>query len=171
MSDGMGIPRELAVKAAALLRRKASETSAAYHADAVAYRECADLLDPPPPPPPPQGPERESNLRIHARRELSLAGLDQPDSDYDGMLAAAVLELITTFADQGHSGYSASLLADLFGRLARYEPLTPLTYAPDEWHRHEGLGPDGGDLWQNVRDSRVFSVDGGVTHYDVGGES
>ena len=47
------------------------------------------------------------NLVEHAKEELQRAGLFEQGSDYDGMLAQAVLELIEKFAQQGHSGYSA----------------------------------------------------------------
>ena len=45
----------------------------------------------------------------------------------------------------------------------RYEPLTPLTYAEDEWNNV------GDGMWQNKRKSNVFSKDGGVTWYCLDG--
>jgi hypothetical protein len=61
-----------------------------------------------------------------------------------------VLELLSTFAEQGHSGYSAPHVAGLFGRLAARKPLTPLTGEDDEWDKIEN------DLYQNKRFSAVF---------------
>jgi len=55
-------------------------------------------------------------LMEHAKKELELAGLFAKDSDYGGMLGDAVLELIEKFAEQGHSGASAGMVSDLFGR-------------------------------------------------------
>lgn len=111
--------------------------------------------------------EEDSNLIKHAQRELELAGLTGPDSDYEGMLGEAALEIVRVFSRQGHSGASAAMVTGIVQRLMRYEPLTPLTYGPEEWYLHEGLGPDGQDVWQNIRKSSVFSYDGGRTHYDL----
>jgi hypothetical protein len=104
-----------------------------------------------------------SNLTDYATKELTLAGLFDKDSDYDGMLGTAALDIVKLFASQGHSGMSASIVTDLVGRLMRYEPLTPLTYEPDEWMNVSDMS--GSPMWQNIRKSDVFSVDGGNTHY------
>ena len=76
---------------------------------------------------------RHSNLVQHAEHELRLAGLFDKDSDYAGMLGPAILQMVRQFSDEGHSGYSASLAVNIFERVARFEPLTPLTGEPDEW--------------------------------------
>jgi len=86
-----------------------------------------------------------SNLVDYAREELG----------------TAALEIVEVFSRQGHSGGSAAIVTQIVGKLMQYEPLTPLTYAPDEWIKHAD------DLWQNRRDSRVFSTDGGKTHYSL----
>lgn len=64
-----------------------------------------------------------SNLVNHATAELKKAGLFDKDSDYDGMLGEGVLELITVFANQGHSGYSAQITRELFNKLSNFEEL------------------------------------------------
>lgn len=64
-----------------------------------------------------------SNLVNHANEQLKKAGLFDKDSDYDGELGKGVLELITLFASQGHSGYSAEMTIQLFTKLARFEEL------------------------------------------------
>lgn len=64
-----------------------------------------------------------SNLVDHANKELQKAGLFDKDSDYDGMLGEGVVELITTFANQGHSGYSAMITRELFHKLSNFEEL------------------------------------------------
>jgi hypothetical protein len=95
----------------------------------------------------------ESNLVAYARRELTRQGWLNFDDDggmYDGMLGEAVLELMRTFAAQGHTGMSAPMVTNLFDRLARFEPLSPLTGEPDEWTE---VGPG---AWQNNRCSHVF---------------
>ena len=62
-------------------------------------------------------------LTEFAEAELRRVGLFDEDSDYNGMLGEAVMELIRTFAKQGHSGCSAGITADLFNRVVRYKPL------------------------------------------------
>lgn len=63
------------------------------------------------------------SLIEHANKELTKAGLFDKDSDYNGELGNGVLELMTVFANQGHSGYSAMLTRDLFHRLSNFEEL------------------------------------------------
>lgn len=99
-----------------------------------------------------------SNLVNHAEYELKQAGLYEPDSDYEGALAEGVVELVEVFSKQGHSGASAALSIDLLTRLLRFEPLTPLSNNPLEWIE-VGYG-----LWQNSRDGKAFSNDGGKTY-------
>lgn len=101
----------------------------------------------------------------HAKKELELAGLNDEDSDYGGMLADAVQELIDVFAEQGHSGFSAMMCIELFTKLAKQENLTPLTSDPDEWNDVSEMS--GQPFWQNKRNSSNFSTDGGKTWYDI----
>jgi hypothetical protein len=102
-----------------------------------------------------------SNLLDHARAELKRAGLFDKDADYNGKLGKAVLSLIRCFAGQNHSGASAKLALDVFDRLVRFEPLTPLTSDPAEWM--DVSEPCGRPLWQSTRWPAVFSEDGGKT--------
>jgi hypothetical protein len=108
----------------------------------------------------------EESLAAHAERELKLAGLFDKDSDYEGMLGEAVLELMEVFAKQGHSGFSAMLAMDLFGRLAKFEALTELTDNPEEWNDISEY-QDGEPGWQSVRSPSCFSKDGGKTYYNL----
>jgi len=107
--------------------------------------------------------EEESNLVAHARNEMRRAGLHLEDSDYDGMLYDAVLDLIKVFSGQGHSGYSAMLTVSLFTTLASFEPLGPITDDPSEW-MDVAEYTSGHQLWQNRRRSSAFSTDGGKTY-------
>lgn len=91
-----------------------------------------------------------SNLQKHAETELRIAGLFDKDSDYGGMLGKAVMELIKVFAEQGHSGTSASMVSNLFNKLSRFKPLTPLTFKDDEWSEYSN------GKYQNIRNSAVF---------------
>ena len=101
----------------------------------------------------------------YAREELTRAGMFDADSDYNGEAGKAVMELVEVFAKQGHSGASAWLVRNLFEKVTSYEPLTPLSSDPDEWHDvSEGAGRP---MWQSKRKPTVFSNDGGQTWYDI----
>jgi hypothetical protein len=90
----------------------------------------------------------------HAMEELTRAGLFDKDSDYGGMMGEAVMKMIRVFAEEGHSGFSANMAVNIFSKLAKYEPLTPLTGEDDEWVDH------GGGYFQNKRCSHVFKENG-----------
>ena len=106
--------------------------------------------------PPPR--PTESNIARHAWDELDRAGLFTADGDfYGGMLGRAVLELVEVFAAQGHSGMSAGIVTDMFGKLARFKALSDLTSDPSEWIE---VGPG---VWQSRRQADAFSRDGGKT--------
>ena len=109
-----------------------------------------------------------SNLVLHASQEMRRVGLYDVDADYGGMIPDAVMALITTFADQGHSGASASIVTQLFTELAQFKPLGPLTNDPDEWMKVDP-GIDEG-TWQNRRQPEAFSEDGGKTYYLLGNQ-
>lgn len=105
----------------------------------------------------------ESNLVLHARRELEAAGFFKPDSDYDGALGPAVMELVEVFSRQGHSGFSAGQVRGLFNLVAAFKPVGPLTGDDSEWIEID----DDEGLYQNVRCSRVFKDSTGA--YDIEG--
>lgn len=111
--------------------------------------------------------EEESNLVIRARDELKRAGLYDKDSDYNGMLAHAVLDLLKKFSSQQHSGMSAVMTAELFRKLVNWETLTPLTSNPEEWEKVTGDGDGQKDMWQNKRNPKYFSFDRGKTYWNV----
>lgn len=92
----------------------------------------------------------KSELEHFAEDELRRAGFFDADSDYGGMMGPAVMKMLRQFSAEGHSGFSASIAIHLFEKLARFEPITPLTGADDEWTQVD----DG--IWQNKRCSRVF---------------
>lgn len=110
-----------------------------------------------------------SNLVKHAEFELRRAGLLDADSDYDGMLGRAVLDLVRVFAAEGHSGASAHLTLNIFDKVARFKTLTPVTSDPSEWMEVGKDRSPGGErtVWQNTRESSCFSTDGGKTYYDI----
>ncbi len=104
------------------------------------------------------------SIEAFAHKELTRAGLFGEDSDYGGMLGEAVMKLVRVFADEGHSGMSAGMAISIFEKVARYEPLTPLTGEPDEWNE---VVP--GEMWQNNRCAHVFKDSLKGPAYDADG--
>ena len=95
-----------------------------------------------------------SNLYSHAMREFRAAGwTDENGNFHDEMQKAIcdhVLKLLDVFADEGHSGSSAPYAIDLFSKLAKFEPVAPLTGEDWEWEEVS----DG--VFQNKRCSHIF---------------
>jgi len=119
-----------------------------------------------------------SNLIDHANRELDLLGWPQltreqmrgkfpiqSDDDYDRMLRKAILQLVTDFAGQNHSGHSAAMVISITHKLLQFQNLSPITDNPDEWIQQRELV--GFEVWQNRRNSTLFSSDGGKTYYGL----
>lgn len=102
-----------------------------------------------------------SDLVEHARRELELCGQTAEDPGY----AASIVAAVAAFASYGHSGGSASIAIDQLTALLRFQHLSPLTDDPAEWL--DRSAESGVPMWQNARNSAVFSEDGGRTYYDV----
>jgi hypothetical protein len=100
-----------------------------------------------------------SNLVNHAKRELALIG--HAEDEMQAAMNAHIIRMVETFADEGHSGFSASYAVAALEKLLRFEPLTPLTGSDDEWMEV------GDGLFQNVRCSHVFKEDGNA--YDIAG--
>lgn len=110
----------------------------------------------------------------HSTEELKRAGLFDKDSDYNGMIGNAVLELMKTFASQGHSGFSASWVTELFSKLSKYETLTPLTEDETEWMDVREMGIDTDvTLFQNRRNTAAFATNpkDKATWYHVDGKA
>jgi hypothetical protein len=106
------------------------------------------------------------SLVDHARRELELSGATTEDP----ALAESLVKAVEAFAAYGHSGGSAEWARTTLALLLAFEPLSPITTDPAEWIDQTeacGGGIDGKRTWQNVRNSRALSHDGGRTHYFV----
>lgn len=99
--------------------------------------------------------DTESPLVVHARRELALIGEDE-------WVTEGLCKVVTAFTAMGHSGFSAAHCAAHLDKLLRYQPLSPLTDDPAEWEDRTDIS--GSPLWQNIRDSRAMSKDGGKTY-------
>ena len=98
-----------------------------------------------------------SNYRTHALSEFRATGWMKEDGTFEDemqeQMCNGILKMLDIFADEGHSGFSAAYAIDLFKKIARFEPLGPLTGADDEWFQH-----DYGDglTYQNKRMGSVF---------------
>ena len=95
-----------------------------------------------------------SNYKTHAFNEFRAAGwLDENDNYCDEMQEAICKQMITlldVFSEAGHSGSSAPYAIDLFSKLAKFEPVAPLTGEDWEWNEV------GDGVFQNKRCSHVF---------------
>lgn len=102
----------------------------------------------------------------HAKREFLALGYKPIDQEEDGpnkWIQEAALALLEVHAKQGHSGFSNEFAVDYFSKLAKFEPLCPLSGDDSEW---SDCGD--GDTWQNIRCSHVFKNKKGVA-YDIDG--
>ena len=120
-----------------------------------------------------------------ARRELDI--LEKACKSKDGLemqkeVTKDILELLDVFEKQGHSGFSASYVVNLFKDLVNYKPLSPLTGEDDEWADAISFGPDDPPAQLNKRchglfrknydnstarymDDIIFSDNGGITWF------
>jgi hypothetical protein len=105
-----------------------------------------------------------SNLEDYAKRELALLRRpgDEPDEMQDA-IEANILKMVAMFAYEGHSGSSASYTISILEKILRFEPVTPLTGADDEWNE---IDPD---CFQNNRCGRVFKDSKDGQAYDSQG--
>lgn len=82
--------------------------------------------------------------------EQEMGRLEWKEDKYNKLLFDCVLELVKTFARQDHSGFSAQVTLQLFERVARFLPLSPMTGEDWEWVEYAE------DKFQNRRDGLVF---------------
>ena len=121
----------------------------------------------------------DSGIIQYALREFVYVGymdencnfIDDEFQDGNGIgmqeyMCMNVLELLEKMSEQGHSGFSASILIHLFDKLSRFLPLTPLTGSDDEWM--EITEEDGEKLFQNRRCPHIFKK--GDRAYDIDGK-
>jgi len=112
----------------------------------------------------------KSNLIDHANRELTLAGYPELTREYkrgnaefdvNMEIRKDIMELVTMFAKQHHSGASAGYVTRVLTDLLQYKPISPLTDNPEEWNEV------GEGFWQCKREPSCFSTDGGKTYYTL----
>lgn len=99
------------------------------------------------------------SLESHALAEFRAAGwMDQNGKYSDEMqesICKDMLELLSVFSSQGHSGSSAPYLLQYFEKLARFEPIVPLT--GEDWEWSDVSHMSGSEkVYQNKRCSRIF---------------
>ena len=93
------------------------------------------------------------DLATYAKSELKRTG----DWESDPAWCQSIVAAAAAFSSYGHSGGSAAAGIAALNRLLQFQPLGPLTSDPGEWVQVAE------DMWQNVRDGRAFSHDGGKT--------
>lgn len=111
-----------------------------------------------------------SNLMAHAERELKAAGYSLESEDVmDRRIYKHTMLIVQQFALCGHSGASAAMHTDMITKLLQFQPLGPITRDVHEWEPVGELYPGMSEdmIWQNRRDGRMFSEDGGRTYYNV----
>ncbi len=113
--------------------------------------------------------EEKNNLVTFAENELNIIinkCEDEESTEMQEMISKDILQVVEIFSQQGHSGFSANYAINLINKLLRYEPITPLTGADDEWNE---LSYDKDTKYQNKRCSRVFKDADGKA-YDIEGK-
>ena len=105
-----------------------------------------------------------SNYIEHAKREFVAMGydLDTKEEDPNKWIMENIFELLEVFGKQGHSGTSAPYCANMFKKLALFEPLSPIQGTEEEWMAVTDT------LYQNKRCSHVFKENG--LAYDIQGK-
>jgi hypothetical protein len=94
-----------------------------------------------------------SALVSFAKEELAKLRGDEPCEMQD-LIDQNVINIISAFAEGGHSGSTADYTIGIVERLMRFDPLTPLTGEDGEWM--DVSYESGTPMWQNRRCSHVF---------------
>lgn len=106
---------------------------------------------------------KNSNIVRHALRELELAGYFKANCGTNKLMKDDIVELLTVFADQGHSGSSAQWCINLFKKLANFEIISPLTLKDDEFNLCSLME----NVYQNKRKSTIFKDSKGIHNIDA----
>jgi hypothetical protein len=117
----------------------------------------------------------ESNLYQHAKKELELVGYDfsSDEKTMDNLMRDNILDLLRVFYKQEHSELTANYIIDVFRRLARFQPLKPVTDEEEEWvevaenlYQHKrlaGLFKNGETGRSHYLDAIIFVDQDGIT--------
>ena len=108
-----------------------------------------------------------SNLVSYAESELNRIGMteDSPD-EMNVAMRKHILHMMQEFANEGHSGFSASYAISILTKLIDFKPLSPLTGEDDEWVKHDYATEP---VYQNKRRPSVFK-DADGSCYDIDGK-
>ena len=101
------------------------------------------------------------SLVEHARRELTLCGQYAEDPEY----SESIIRAVEAFASYGHSGGSAMCAREQLHALLGFKTLAPITSSAADWIDQSDAS--GCPMWQNRRDTSVFSTDAGQTWYSL----
>lgn len=107
------------------------------------------------------------SLVQYAESELDRIGMTDGD-EYNGMMRKHLLHMVKEFANEGHSGFSASYALQCLKKLLRFKPLSPLTGEDDEWGDVSSIS--GVSHYQNKRCSSVFKDGKDGQAYDIDGK-
>lgn len=111
-----------------------------------------------------------SNLIEHLKYEFIHAGWLNGDTgkfsdEMQAEIYKCLAKLLAEFGSQGHSGTTAPYTLELFNKLARYQPISPLTGNDSEWtHVYDDDGP----VYQNKRDGSIFKNGDGTAYWIEG---
>ena len=104
------------------------------------------------------------NMVEKAKREFEILGWNNTNDEMQKLMCENVIELLETFAKQGHSGFSAGYAIDLFEKLVKHEPLSSLTGNDNEWDDLSKFGSVE-PSFQNNRFSEVFKRSDGSAYW------
>lgn len=107
------------------------------------------------------------SLVSFAEKELDIIGMTD-DGDMNGLMRKHLLHMIGEFANEGHSGFSASYAINCLKRLMAFKPLSPLTGDDDEWTDVSEI--NGSTLFQNRRYSSIFKEGKDGEAYNIDGK-
>ena len=111
------------------------------------------------------------SLLSHAKEEFRAAGWTDENGKFNDDMQEAICEhvikLLEVFSEEGHSGSTAPYAINLFTRLAKFEPIAPLT--GEDWEWHDVSEYSGRTTYQNRRCSSIFKDEDGVA-YDIDGK-
>ena len=106
------------------------------------------------------------SLVSYAEQELDRIGMTD-DGDMNGIMRKHLLHMVKEFADEGHSGFSASYALQCLKRLLNFKPLSPLTGEDEEWSEVTQIS--GYPHFQNKRCGSVFKNGKDGEAYDIDG--
>jgi hypothetical protein len=108
------------------------------------------------------------SLVQYAESELNRIGMTD-DGDMNGMMRKHLIHMVKEFADEGHSGFSASYALQCLKKLLNFKPLSPLTGVDDEWSEVTQISgyphfqnKRCGSVFKNGKDGQAYDIDGKV---------